>query len=101
MTRANPDGTVAYPAPHMTPSGPGPVPAVMPPMQTEMEQARDAYNASLEEIKTNPTCADCLQKALSLGRTYKGMTREDGKWTIYDEAAIAKDITAAGGGETQ
>jgi hypothetical protein len=73
----------------------------MPPTQTERERARDAYNASLEEIKTNPTCAECRQKALSLGRAYKGMTREDGKWTIYDEAAIAKDITAAGGGGTQ
>jgi len=99
ITRANPDGTVAYPAPHMMTSGPGPVPAVMPQTQTEMERARDAYNASLEEIKTNPTCAECRQKALSLGRAYKGMTREDGKWTIYDEAAIAKDINAAGGGE--
>jgi hypothetical protein len=95
MTRANPDGTGPYIVPHMMPSGPGP--AFMPPVPTEMERARDAYNASLEEIKTNPTCADCRQKALSLGRTYKGMTREDGKLTIYDEAAIAKDINAAGG----
>ena len=101
MTRANPDGTVSYTAPHMMTSGPEPAPAFMPQTQTEIERARDAYNASLEEIKTNPTCADCRQKALSLGRTYKGMTREGGKVTIYDEAAIAKDINTAGGGETK
>jgi hypothetical protein len=98
ITRANPDGTITYQVPQTAPSpsrvgggGGGNI-------NIELERAREAYTASLEQLKTESTCSNCRQEALRLGRIYRGMTREDGKVTIYDETAIANDINAAAGG---
>jgi hypothetical protein len=95
----NQDGTITYQVPQTAPSPSVPSPSgVGGGGNIELERAREAYTASLEQLKTESTCSDCRQEALRLGRIYMGMTREDRKVTIYDETAIANDINAAAGG---
>jgi hypothetical protein len=61
------------------------------------ERADKAYAESLARVKQDPSCADCRQEALELGRLARGMARPDGLPTVYDETAIANDLNTVGG----
>jgi hypothetical protein len=65
--------------------------------QIERERTDQAYAESLERVKQDPSCADCRQQALELGRQRARLHRDDGKVTTYDEAAIANDLNAVSG----
>jgi hypothetical protein len=60
-----------------------------------LDDARQAYYSSLEQLKRYPTNADLRQRTLGLGRAYSAMTRERKNVTIYDEMALSNDINAA------
>lgn len=68
--------------------------------KARLEQARIAYYEMLEQLKQSPTDASIKQQALSLGRAYAGLTREQSAVTIYDEMALLNDINAATAGAT-
>jgi hypothetical protein len=62
-----------------------------------IQQAKQAYETSLDRVSQDPSCTECRREAVRLGRLAKGLSRPEGKVTIYDEAAIANDLNAAGG----
>jgi hypothetical protein len=57
--------------------------------------ANDAYHGSLAELKAAPNNPDLKQKTLELGRAYSNLTRQSKGVTVYDEMALANDISAA------
>ena len=65
---------------------------------SEIRQAKEAYEASLERMQQEPFCVECRQDALAKGRAYRALGRPDGRLTLDDEAAIANDLTAVTGG---
>jgi hypothetical protein len=73
--------------------------------RSEREQAliaaRDAYQSALARLKKDPTNADHKQHALSVGRDYAALTREQKAVTIFDEMALGNDIAAATAGATK
>lgn len=54
-----------------------------------------AYQQSLAALKAAPTNADLKQQTLALGRQYSALTRENKQVTMFDEVALANDISAA------
>lgn len=64
---------------------------------TNVHHARETYKAALAKLKLAPHDLECREQALRFGRLYMGMSRQDGRVTIYDEAAIANDINAIAG----
>jgi hypothetical protein len=63
----------------------------------DVPQAHTIYQDALLTLKTNPTSADLRQRALSVGRAYSYLTRQN-NITIYDEMAVMNDIEAATAG---
>jgi hypothetical protein len=61
-------------------------------------EAKEAYDASLERVKQDPSCVECRQEAVELGRQYRALGREDRRPTVSDETAIANDLNAVTGG---
>ena len=59
------------------------------------ENAKAAYQQALLELKGNPTNPDIKQKALTLGRAYSNLTRDNKGQTVFDEVALMNDINAA------
>jgi hypothetical protein len=68
--------------------------------QRELDRAREAYEASIEQLKGNPTNATLRQQSLALGRAYSSLTRDKKGVTIFDEVALMNDINAACAGAT-
>lgn len=66
----------------------------------ELEQAKDKYFRSLDELKNNSNNPDIRQETLQLGRDYSNLTRKKRGVTIYDEMALMNDINAACAGAT-
>jgi hypothetical protein len=64
------------------------------------EEARLAYQASLDKLKAAPTNADLKQNTLALGRIYSNLTRNKSGVTLFDEVALLNDINAATAGAT-
>ena len=60
-----------------------------------LEVAHQRYQGSLAELKQKPTDPDLKVQALQFGREYSRLTREGGKETLFDEAALSNDINAA------
>src|SRR5687768_16428057 len=61
----------------------------------QLEKAQQAYRASLENLKSDPTNAELRQTTLSLGRAYSNFSRNRDGVTVYDEVALKNDIDAA------
>jgi len=67
-------------------------------------QIRDAFNnyrSALELLKQSPNDPECREKTLHLGRYYSNLTRNNRGVTVYDEVALANDISAACAGAGQ
>jgi hypothetical protein len=62
------------------------------------QAAYDAYQASLAKLKASPANPDLKQRALQLGREYANRTRNQKGVTVFDEVALANDISAATAG---
>jgi hypothetical protein len=60
-----------------------------------LEQARLAYQQSLNKLKVDPTNADLKQRTLALGRAYSTLTRDSRNVTLFDEVALSNDINEA------
>ena len=60
-----------------------------------LREAKAAYDESLLRLKKNPTSPDLKQQTLALGRAYSNLTRDQKGVTVYDEVALANDISAA------
>ena len=58
-------------------------------------KAKDAYQASLAELRKDPTNPGKREEALFKGRVYSNLTRNDKGVTLYDEMAIKNDLDAA------
>jgi len=65
-----------------------------------LAEARDAYHGALAELKAAPSNPDVKQRTLDFGRTYSNLTRQSKGVTVYDEMALANDISAATAGAT-
>lgn len=65
-----------------------------------IENARQAYQASLAELTVDPTNAQKRQATLALGRAYSNLARDQKGVTIFDEMALMNDINAVCGGTT-
>lgn len=63
--------------------------------QKRKDQARVAYQSSLEELKRSPANADLRQRTLELGRFYSNLMRDQKGNTLFDEVALMNDINAA------
>jgi len=63
-----------------------------------LEAAHQAYQSALARLKQYPTDPDAKRHALDVGRGYANMTREQKGVTIFDEMALANDISAATAG---
>jgi hypothetical protein len=61
----------------------------------ELAQAKQAYHASLGQLKQHPTDADLKERTLALGRVYSNLTRDEKGVTLFDEIALSNDINAA------
>lgn len=61
----------------------------------ELTQAREEYQASLAQLKSNSTNADLKQRTLELGRIYANLTRQKKGVALFDEIALMNDINAA------
>ena len=62
--------------------------------------ARAAYLSALAQLKISPTDPTMKQQALQLGRTYATLTRQYIGVPMYDDVALANDISAAIAGAT-
>jgi hypothetical protein len=62
------------------------------------EEARKAYQASLADLKSDPTNAGLRQVTLELGRKYSNLTRNGKGVALFDEVALMNDLNAAAGG---
>lgn len=63
--------------------------------ERRLRKAREAYHASLVELKRDPANPDRKQHALALGRAYSKLTRDRLRVTVFDEVALSNDISAA------
>jgi hypothetical protein len=63
--------------------------------RAQLKAAADAYYASLEALKRNPTNPEVRQQTLHLGRAYSNLTRNKKGVSLYDEVALSNDINAA------
>jgi hypothetical protein len=57
--------------------------------------AKVAYDESLSQLRENPTNPEFREQALSNGRSYSNLTRNQSEVAVYDEIAIKNDIDAA------
>lgn len=64
----------------------------------ELQEARARYHKYLDLLKRDPANADLYQKTLHTGRVYSNLTRKRKGVTLYDEAALNNDLTAATAG---
>jgi len=62
------------------------------------EEAKKAYQASLIQLKSDPTNAGLRQATLDLGRKYSNLTRNGKGVALFDEVALMNDLNAAAGG---
>jgi Short C-terminal domain len=62
------------------------------------DEAKKAYQASLTDLKSDPTNAGLRQATLELGRTYSNLTRNGRGVALFDEVALMNDLNAAAGG---
>jgi hypothetical protein len=60
-----------------------------------LNEAANAYQQSLHQLKSNPTNPNLRQQTLALGRDYSNLTRDKKGVTIFDEVALSNDINAA------
>jgi hypothetical protein len=63
----------------------------------DIGKGESMYRDALAALKADPTNADLKQRALSVGRAYSALTRQNNV-TIYDEMAVMNDIAAATAG---
>jgi hypothetical protein len=61
-------------------------------------EAKKAYEASLANLKSDPTNAGLRQATLELGRKYSNLTRNGKGVALFDEVALMNDLNAAAGG---
>ena len=64
-------------------------------------QAKEAYEASLQKLKSDPSNSDLRQRTLALGRAYSSLMRDKKGQTVFDEVALMNDINAACAGALQ
>lgn len=64
----------------------------------KIEEAKRAYQASLANLKSNPTNAGLRQTTLELGRKYSNLTRNGKGVALFDEVALMNDLNAVAGG---
>lgn len=60
-----------------------------------LQAAERYYRYALGKLRANPTDPEVKQKALDGGRVYSAWTRRGRSATLFDEVALANDITAA------
>ena len=65
-----------------------------------LKAAKAAHEASLLQLRQNPTDPDLKQQTLALGRAYSNITRDQQGVTVFDEVALSNDINAACAGAT-
>ena len=58
-----------------------------------IETARFLYNKALDELRKDPNDTSKREEALTLGRRYADLVRED-KRTTFDEVALMNDLNA-------
>lgn len=67
--------------------------------QAREKKAREAawasYQQGLRELRSNPASADHKERALQLGRHYSNLVRDRSGVTVFDELALANDLSAA------
>jgi cell wall assembly regulator SMI1/Tfp pilus assembly protein PilE len=68
-------------------------------MNKRLNLAFANYRRSLEVLEQHPDNTEFRQRALEWGRYYSSLTRYAKGVTLYDEVAVANDISAACGGE--
>ncbi|NWD77695.1 hypothetical protein HX890_26590 [Pseudomonas gingeri] len=69
--------------------------------QKAKTKARQAYQASLANLKADPRNADLRQQTLALGRAYSNLMRDKKGRTVFDEVALMNDINAACSGASE
>ncbi len=62
-----------------------------------LSEAKAACEASLSELRRDPTNTQLRQRSLELGRHYSNLGRNKEGVAIFDEVALMNDITAAVG----
>jgi hypothetical protein len=60
-----------------------------------LEEAKNAYAQSLDELKLDPANSDLRQRTLALGREYASASKDDKGVSLFDEVALMNDINAA------
>jgi hypothetical protein len=61
----------------------------------ERQQAFEAYQDGLRELKNDPANPHLREQTLALGRQYSSLTRNSRGVMIFDEVALMNDINAA------
>jgi cytochrome c-type biogenesis protein CcmH/NrfG len=61
--------------------------------QDVIETARYLYSKALDELRQDPNNSNKREEALTLGRRYADLVRED-KRTTFDEVALMNDLNA-------
>lgn len=69
-------------------------------VEAKKEKAKAAYQESLRQITYDPANPDYRRRALTLGRIYANLSRDEKGVTVFDEVALMNDISAACGGAT-
>ena len=60
-----------------------------------LEEAEQAYQTALSELRLCPNDSGKREQALRLGREFSRLSREGNAETLFDEVAIKNDIDAA------
>ena len=63
--------------------------------QGALQESSEAYQASLDKLRQDPTNSSLRQETLRLGRDYSSLTRSNKSVSIFDEVALMNDIQAA------
>lgn len=57
--------------------------------------AKEAYETSLADLKSDPANSDLLEKVLELGRIHSSLRRNNKGQNLFDDVALMNDIDAA------
>jgi hypothetical protein len=63
--------------------------------RNQLAAAWGAYQQALQRLRSNPGSSELRVQALAWGRSHYSLARKDGVPTIYDEMALANDLTAS------
>ncbi len=106
IRRVNPDGSITEYVPQKVPAAPRaepqPGPCDQPPSTpNNYWWAKDAFQASLQRLRSAPNDPQCRAQALQLGRLYSQFSRTTTIGALYDETTLMNDINVITGSGTK